>query len=534
MTIDPRDGDVVATNLSRSTGGLRPASDPLHDPSSEPPRSSWIVRVLLLLVPAAVALAMVSVLVGERARVDVELQLQTVSQARPGSMLPVRALFYEGLQAIEGPRLAARDATAELLDGGRRVLLSQPMKRGVGDTLETNLQLPATWRGPLTVRVTVREGESIVSVEQTCVVRDAAPTLDAAPRPLRPLQQFAAGPVRRESDALLPSALDAQQLGGACAPELPCEVLIHVGEPAAVITVESYGALDVLAPPPLIATSDVVRFTVVLHGPEAELRIAAAIDGVVVARRSFRLAVAQAMLPIETASVVAAGKKLTFKRAAGEVACIVDLFHEERWVQTQSFDRCDRATFSRALPAGLWRMQLRDDAFGGDSIAVRMVYIQTSSEPANIALSSIARHVAKFQPDNLLSRRVTERAAVFAERDFVGYSAWLLASAEDRLIAPPQMVSSYPVALNDLAEKRTRLRAFCLVALLLSAIVAVSLIARRGLHASARARDIMGEAGDPDAHSRARRTRMTLTVVASAASIAVAFVAIALYVLARN
>lgn len=517
--MDPRDAVVVATHIS---------------PSAEPPRNGWVVRALSLLVPGAVALAMVSVLVGERARIDVDLQLQTVSQARPGASLPVRAMFYEGLQAIEGPRLSAASATAQLLDGARRVLLTKPMTRGVGDTLETSLLPPPTWRGPLIVRATVHDGEPGVSVEQACVVSDAAPMADAAPRPLRPLQQFAAGTVRREGESLPPAALDAQLIGGACAPESACEVLVHVGDPAAVISVDGYAALDLMTPPPTIATSDVVRFSVRVHGPEAELRIAASTDGVVVARRSFRLAIAQAMLPIETVSVVPEGSDLEFQRAASDGPCIVDLFHDERWVHTRSFDRCDHASFSTKLAPGLWRMQARDDAFGGDSVALRMIYVPTGSESRGATLTTLAEHATAAQPDNLLARRIAERAATFAERDFNGYAAWLLASLEDRLIALPDTVSSYPVALNELAEKRMRLRLFCLIALLLSAIVAVSLIARRGLHASARARDIMQDAGDPDAHSRARRTRMTLTVIASAASIAVAFIAIALYVIARG
>jgi hypothetical protein len=534
MTIDPRDGVVVATNISQASRGGQVAPGLSREPLSEPPRTGWLVRALLLLVPGAVALVMVSVLVGERARIDVELQLQTVSQARPGATLPVRAFFYQDLQAIEGPRLADAHATAELLDAARQVLLSKSMTRGVGNTLETTLPLPPSRRGPLTVRVTVHEDQSTVSVERGCVVSDAAPTLNASPRPLRPLQQFAPGPVRREGDGAVPAALDAQIIGGACAPEFPCEVLVHVGEPAAVISVAAYAALDLLKPPPSNATTDVVRFTVRVHGPESELRIAASIDGVVVARRSFRLAVAQAMLPLETSSIVDASRPLGFTREGSTGACIVDLFHDERWVHTASFDRCDHPKVFTQLASGMWRVQVRDDAFGGDLVAVRTVYALAPSENRSVVLATLAQHVIAAQPDNLLARRIAEHAAGFVERDFAGYSAWLLASLEDGLIRLPDSVSSYPTSLNELAEKRSRLRMYCLVALLLSAIVAVSLIARRGLHASARARDIMEDAGDPEAHSRARRTRMTLTVIASAASIAVAFVAIALYVLARG
>jgi hypothetical protein len=98
----------------------------------------------------------------------------------------------------------------------------------------------------------------------------------------------------------------------------------------------------------------------------------------------------------------------------------------------------------------------------------------------------------------------------------------------------PPPTSSFPRALAQLDRKRTQLRIYALVALLLTAIAAVSLVARRGLRASARARDILGEAGDEEAHSDGRRARMTLTVVASAALIGIAFLVIALYVIARG
>lgn len=536
MTLDPRDGIVEAKNLSPTPRGL---GSPRELPP-DPPRIRWIVRALQLVVPAAVAVAVLSVLVGERARVDCDLQLQTPRQARPGSTLPVRGLFYTGLQSIEGPRLSATQATVELLDGAQRVLLKRSMARGLGNTLEASLPIAATLRGPFKVRVVTHDAQSAVTVEQAFTVAETAPPLPAQPRPLRPLQQFAAGPLRRAAQGSLPSAFDAQVIGGACAPEFPCEVLVHVGEPAAVIGVEPYGALEVVTPPPTNPTADIVRFSVRTHGPEAELRLVASIDGVAVARRTFRLPIGQAMFPIAVPSLWTTPQSpIAFRRAVGqgnESGCIVDVFHEDRWIETTTFDRCANVTLALSSPLqpGLWRVQTRDDAFGGDAAATRLVYVRRADESATAILSTLATRVLAVRPDDLMARRLVDRAAQFSTRDPEGYVTWLLSSLEDQLVILPAPVSSYPLALNALEEKRARLRMFCLVALLLSAIAAVSLVARRGLHASARARDIMEDAGDPEAHSRARRARMTLTVVASAASIAVAFLAIALYVIARG
>lgn len=534
MTLDSHDEIVVARNLSQPKAG-----QPGHaEQPPQTPRSRLILRALLIVVPAAVAMVTVTVLVGNRARVDCDLQLQTVSQARPGTTLPVRALFYTGLQSIEGARLQATEANVQLIDSAQQVLVSLPMQPGLGDTLEASLPLAPHLRGPLTVRVTTRDQESPVTVDQSCVVSDAAPALDAQPRALRPLQQLSAGSLRREGGAIPPSSLDLRIVGGACAPELPCEVLVHVGEPSAVISVDTYAALDLVTAPPSAPSADVVPLSVRVHGPEAELRLAASIDGQVVARRAFRLAIAQAMLPLAVdKSVVVAGQPLAFTRASGDAACVVDLFHDERWVQSKTFEHCDDATFKRAdivTSAGLWRLQTRDDPFGGDASATRLLYVPNAKDSQAKTLSALATRVLETDRSDLMAHRVIERAESFAARDFAGYSAWLLATLEDRVVTLPKNASSYPAALNELEAKRSRLRSFSLIALLLSAIAAVTLIARRGLSASSRARDIMGDAGDPEAHSQARRARMTFTVIASATLIAVAFVAVALYVIARG
>lgn len=530
MPLDSDHEIVVATNLSETSKGAEiPALPP------DPPRTRWFLRVLQLIVPAAVAIAMVSVLTGERARVDCDLQLQTNDEVRPGSTLPVRGLFYTGLQAIEGPRLSPTDATVEIVDAAGQPALRRAASHGLGGTVEATLPIDAAWRGPFKARLSVREGDSTVVAERSFTVTASPAAAVAQPRPLRPLQQLSAGPLRREGQATAPSALDLQVIGGACAPELPCELLVHVGEPAAAIGVETYGAVEVVTAPPSTASPDIVRFTVKTHGPEAELRLVATIDGQPVARRSFRLPIAQAMLPLETASVVAHDHgSIALRRASGEAPCIVDLFHDDEWTRSVSFARCDRMVIDGPLAPGLWRVQTRDDAFGGDAAATRLIVVRAKGESDAALLTVLARHVTTLHPDDLMARRLLERSSTIAARDPQAYATWLLAGLEDQLVALPTPVSSYPLALNALEQKRGRLRMFCLVALLLSAVAAVSLVARRGLHASARARDIMEDAGDPDAHSQARRTRMTLTVIASAASIAVAFLAIALYVIARG
>ncbi len=530
MSLDSDHEIVVATNLSETSKG--PAESALPP---DPPRTRWFLRVLQLIVPSAVAIAMVSVLTGERARVDCDLQLQSNDEVRPGATLPVRGLFYTGLQSIEGPRLSATDATVEIVDSADQLVTRRATRRGLGGSVEATVPIDRAWRGPFKVRLSVRDGESIVVAERSFLVTDDPAPATAQPRPLRALQQFAAGPLRREGDAIAPSALDVQVIGGACAPELPCEILAHIGEPAATIAVETYGGLELVAAPPSTPSVDIVRLTVKTHGPEAELRLVATVDGHTAARRTFRLPIAQAMLPLVTPSVVAHDHmSITVLRAGGDAPCIVDLFHDDRWVRSVTFERCDRMVIDDTLAAGLWRIQTRDDAFGGDAAATRLIAVRAAGQSDLSMASTLARRVATSHPDDLMARRLIERAATLAVRDPQAYASWMLARLEDQLVTLPQAVSSYPLALNALEKKRARLRMFCLVALLLSAVAAVSLVARRGLHASARARDIMEDAGDPDAHSRARRARMTLTVVASAASIGVAFVAIALYVIARG
>lgn len=531
MTHDPLVKAIDATQR----GGLKRSAPSEADVHDEPPRPSLLLRGLLFGVPAAIAVVMVSVLVGAPTRVDVELQLQTSREALPGSTLAVRGLFFTRLQAVEGPQLSPTQGQVEVLDPAQQVLATHPTRLGLGDTLEAQVPIDSNWRGPLTLRLSTRFDDTTVMVEQPCIVTESAAALEAHPRALRPLQQFSEGPIRPEPGGIAPSSLDVRVRGGACSPEMPCELLLHVGEPAAVIEVQHYGALDVITPPPSEPTADVVAFSVRVHGPEAELRIAAHVEGKLVARRSFRLPVAQAMLPVALPQVLVADNVAPpFERAGGEAPCIVDVFHDERWVESATFPRCDHGVVSTKSSPGLWRVQTRDDAFGGDAGATRLLYVRNVGESDVDVLTALARSARAARGDDMMARRVLERPELFAERDAAGYAAWLLASLDDRVVELPAPTSSYPRALADLDRKRTRLRIYALVALLLTAIAAVSLVARRGLRASARARDILGEAGDEDAHSEGRRARMTLTVVASAALIGVAFLVIALYVIARG
>lgn len=531
MTHDPLEKVIDATKRAGATRSVQREADS-HDDPRRPP---LLLRVLLFGVPAAIAVVMVSVLVGAPARVDVELQLQTSREVLPGSTLAVRGLFFTRLQAIEGPQLSPTQAQVEVLDPSQQVLATHPTRLGLGDTLEAQVPIDSSWRGPLTLRLSTRLDDTTVRVEQPCIVTEGATALEAHPRALRHLQQFSEGPIRPEPGAVAPSSLDVRVRGGACSPEMPCELLLHVGEPAAVIEVQHYGALEVITPPPTEPTADVVAFSVRVHGPEAELRIVAHVEGALVARRSFRLPVAQAMLPIALPQVlIAADATLPFERPGGEAPCIVDLFHDERWVESTTFERCDRGVLSTKASPGLWRVQTRDDAFGGDAGATRFFYVRDAGESDADVLIALARSARGARGDDAMARRVLERPALFAERDASGYAAWLLASLDDRVVELPPPTSSFPRALADLDRKRTQLRIYALVALLLTAIAAVSLVARRGLRASARARDILGEAGDEEAHSEGRRVRMTLTVIASAALIGIAFLVIALYVIARG
>jgi len=492
-----------------------------------------------ILVPAGAALSLLSLVTGRAREIDHELHLLAPDAVASGESLPVRAHLYADLRRAEGARLIAAPLSAELR-AGSRVLARAPLRRSHAGSMDGVLALPAGFAGRAELVAIARPDDAVVRASRVVdVVAPAAPPppLPIDPRPLRPLQRFAPGPIRSTQPAQRPPVLAARVLGGACVPERTCTVLVHVGEPAASVRAIAARSLtpDARSAQPSAVTSGVVGLRAVTHGPEAELQIVAESAGVTVATRAFRLPVALGASALhEQPRLLAPAAAPRIGLQDDERGCIVDGFFERRWVRTGALSACrgEPIPFA-ALTPGLWRLQVRRDPFAVDSAAVASVYVQRAGERAPDVLARLAHAALDQDPEDALARAVRDRPEAYAA-ELAPTATYLLALLDAGLLALPEPASGYPRARAHLLVERERVRKLALFALALCGLTVGLLVAQRGLRAATQAGELMAEAGEEPERIGRQRLRMTLRVMATVSSLLLVFAAIAAYVIARG
>jgi hypothetical protein len=493
-----------------------------------------------ILVPAAAALTLLAIATNATREVDDDLHLVAPDLARAGQSLPVRAQLYAGLHRPEGAQLITAPVELELRARSGQRLAHARMQPSYAHSMDAVLTLPQSYEGEARLTAHARLDAATPSSERVLEIKQESPAelLTLHERPLSPLQRFAAGPVRVRSEQPAPNALSLVITGGACVPEQPCELWLYVGSPAASVHVLATPAAtpDPQSAHPSEPTDGVVHLRAVTHGPEAELAIVAERAGTEVATRSFRLAVALgANVASEQPRIFDAPARPQIGLRSDEGGCIIDAFLERRWLRTGSLRDCrdhEPLPFD-ALEPGLWRLQLRRDPFSGDSAAVRSIYVRQPGEPAAHVLSRLASAALDQSPDDALARAVrnTPEAYAAALDDTAGY---LLASLDSGIIALPAPASGYPMAMLQLQLARAKLRKLALFALLLCALTLGLIVAQRGLVAASEAAHVMAEAGAEPPELDRQRLRSTLRVLATVSSLLLAFVAIAVYMVARS
>jgi hypothetical protein len=345
---------------------------------------------------------------------------------------------------------------------------------------------------------------------------------------VRAQQQFAPGPIQAEPGAIAPDALAVSVRGGACVPEQPCKLAVSVGSPKASLHVQSNSTLtaSTSAARASVETDGVVVLDVTTHGPEAELWLIAERAGQRVARRAVRLPIAMAAMSAEpSVRVMASSHELLLHSPAASGGCIIDAFQDGRWRETGSLAECGRPSrLPFELAPGLWRLQLRRDAFSEQTAGVATVYVQGGGAPA----TAFARAAQQLTPDDRFVRACLAAPQLCSDPNAIEY---LAASADIGLLALPRPVTSYAARLEHAREQATRMRWLALVALGLGATGLALSVGRSGVSAGVRVSLLFLD--DPRAARRAR-IRSVLLTTASALSLLMVFVVLALYVLARG
>jgi hypothetical protein len=494
-----------------------------------------------ILVPLGASLTLLAIVTGSAREVDHDLRLIAPDRLSRGQSLPVRAQLYAGLHRKQGAEMIAPPVGVELHASNGRLLARGQMRPSYAHTLEAMLALPDGYQGSARLTALARvqgvapRSERVVALGEPA----ARERLAVRPRALPPLQSFAAGPVHtRAPEQPAPDALELAIVGGACVPEQPCELRLYVGVPAASVRLLASAALtpEAASAKPSAVTSAVVAWRAVLHGPEAEARVVVEREGIEVATRAFRIAVALgANVARELAPVLEGPAAPAIALRGDERGCIVDAFREQRWLRTGSLRDClgDEALPFAALEPGLWRMQLRRDPFASGGAAVVGVYVKKPGETAAAALAALADAVLDQTREHKLARAVREQPEAFAAQLDVTASA-LLAELDTGIIDLPEPVSGYPLAMLQLGVARARLRKLALFVLALCALSVGLLVVQRGLAAAAEAGRLMAEAGEEPNRLARQRLRMTLRILATVISLLLAFAAIAVYIVARG
>jgi hypothetical protein len=497
----------------------------------------WRMIVLRAAAPVLAWFALGLVLFGTQRDTDYDLQLIVSGAVQAGELLPMRALLYENLRGLEGPRLIARDLNVRLSDRRGRIYASTrlvPARAGYSD-IEGSLRIPPNLVGVFQLRASAELEALRIEVETQVRVGEAQ-RASVFGRPLRALQQFSEGPLQAEAGAIAPSSLRVRVAGGACVPEEDCRLLVHVGAPAAAVWIEGNSTLtpSAAAAQPSAETAGVLQLSVVTHGPEAQLWLRANRGGVRVAQRSVRLPVALGAARLRLADTLWRAPALPqLTLLGGEGGCIVDAFRDGTWLRTGSAASCshERPPPFAALPAGLYRIQARRDPFASSTSGVALAYV-AGGESKSQALRELARRALESDPSDRFARESLEiDEAAQPDAASFGYLASLL---EAGVIELPRAVSGYAATLDRLARTQAKLRWLSIIALALGALSLALSVGRSGLRAAARADAILLDAGQSGPVRRRARVRTILSLVLSVLSLLLVFLVLGAYVVVRS
>jgi hypothetical protein len=509
-----------------------------YTPAAPPVRRSarWRTIATRGIAPVLAWFALVVVVFGSERDTDYDLQLTVPNAARAGEDLPMRAWLYENLRAIEGPRLSARELQVQLEDASGHTIVRgrlEPARAGQSD-IEGSLRIPPSLHGGYRLRALTPIDTVRVEVSQKIQIGDAA-RLAVQGRPLRALQQFSEGPLQPEAGAIAPDVLRVRVGGGACVPEEECRIFVHVGTPAASVWIEGNSTVTPQAAAAQIAEASpgVRAFSVVTHGPEAQLWLRASREGAQVAHRSVRLPVALGASRLRLgAAVVAADQPLSASLLGGEGGCILDVFRDEQWVRTSSAPSCAQPQSIAALPRGVYRVQGRRDPFASATAGVAVAYVLEAGESKASAIRMLAQRVAELDPTDRFAKNVLAADDDALQLDAASFG-YLAAVLEAGVIELPRAVSGYAAAVERLAQGQAQLRWLSLLALVLGALSLALAVGRSGWRAAARADENLLDAGHSGPVRRRARARAMLSLALSLLSLMLVFVVLGAYVVAR-
>lgn len=479
----------------------------------------WTVR---LGVPVAVVVAVMAVFFGEQLGIDHEVSLLTPAAVR-GEALPVRAVVLGGRSRPAGPQILSLPVDVSLLAADGRVLVTRRLPASPAGGADGSVPIPADAPDSVVLRAIARlDGRGVATASRRFDLRRPARPEALLGRVAHETAHFSLGPIELTFEGPAPSVLEPRVVGGACVPEAPCEIVVHVGAPAARVrfapsaTITPGAALDE-------ATEGLARLELTVHGPEAQVELEALAGERVVARRAIRLPVALATpgLVVEDRARVAPGRApaLRVLVLGDRPGVIVDAYAGGRWRATGSVAPRDGPFAAPiALEPGVHLLQVHTDPFSSSRAATRLV--ATRDVPAADALRALAA-LGGDPPE-----------AIPPGPDELRF-AWSAASIEAGHYELPAPVRGYEADRAALEARQRTLRVAALAAMALGLLVLVVVFLRRGVGAALEAQRVMEATGDPELASARHRRRTLLSALALVGTMLLAFLAAGAMIVAR-
>ncbi len=485
--------------------------------------ADWVVGVL---APVSVALVVGAVLASEQAGPDTELQLVAPSAARPGDRVALRANLLGRLDEPDGPTLTTAPIDVTLIDAHDQIQAQTRLLVSPAKSMEGALVVPRTLAAG---RYTLVARARSAAVRAPFVVGPEASAAQPAPREVAPLAMLAVGrflPAAPPSEPGAPfdPSIEVRVVGATCVPEVPCKVLVRVGDPPVDVALDATPSVEPAAPAAAPLTKpDVVSLSARVHGPEGETALILRRAGTELGRRTLRLPVALGELQLEVSpfGLLGSTPSVHVLGAPRGRPVIIDVFAEGRWVYTHAF-AAGALDHPRALPGFRFdravphQVQARTDLFDSSAAASRYVHV--------------ARDAYEAPPlEPAMAGYAQDRDRAFALR----MARFTFAALDAERLATPTAVSGRDAAIARALATRERVRLLAGIALVLLSGLLVLWLLGRGLRASREARALLLEAGDPEAESASNRRRDTLAVLAIVGAVVLAFLATLAFVLAR-
>lgn len=519
---------------------MQPLSIPEQQSVMASSSSSRIADLMIrVLIPAIVAVLLIVLLLGEGGGANQDLQLLAPYQAAPGSTIGVRSLVLTGVRSPEltpAPLSSEADITLESEAGD--VLARGELHIAPVGGAEGELTVPAD--APLgdyflVARAQLSEEERLLVRRHFTVVAEPEPS-ETRGHLARPTQRWELRAIEAVGAAPVPSVFEARVVGGTCVPEQVCEIAVWVGEPAASISVAaSMGIEPVGDGSP--ETSGLARIAVTIRAAEAIVTLEARRGGELVAQRAMQLPIAMGgvSLSVEPSGLAPSTPRLTAHHLDGDVAVVVDGYHEGIWLRSRSLaaeEAGQGAPVPFELAPGLWRLTAHEEPLSASRAASHLVFVPDAGEEASAAVRRLAAHPEIARSGDPLAAGIAAGGPLPGSPDDVATFLLTLPELDE---VPLPLWSSGITQANLGVDAAQGTRSWVIFALIVLGGLLVSVIVlRRGLVASEEARRLMAAAGVDDAQSASRKGKMTAYVVAATFFLLFSFAVAAALVLSRG